>query len=47
MSDVSEAIDSGHLKTLKAVVEWLEKYPVQIVIDAIKEEIERLEAEKK
>lgn len=41
--NIGNAIDSVHLKTLKAVVEWLEKYPVQTVIETLKEEIERLE----
>lgn len=41
---IGDAIDQVHLSTLKAVVEWLEKYPVQTVIDTLKEEIERLEA---
>ena len=46
MSDdlIGDAINKVHLDTLKAVIDWLEKYPVQTVIETLKEEVERLEA---
>ena len=39
---IGNAIDEVHLKTLEFVVESLEKYPVKLVIETLKEQIEKL-----
>lgn len=41
---INKSIDDTYLKTIKQVVEWLEKYSPEVVVSVLKEEIAKREA---